>query len=132
MYSANDPWGKPDRQYFKSFFSLHISQKVCKVHNVMTCGPALAGRLQTADPEVSGVVAGRLGPSPSKYQWYSHTVAILNVGKQSRTPARARAMSCRPFELPTRFIERDGRSSAYSVASSTRNFALSTPMSDDL
>jgi hypothetical protein len=132
MYSANASWGKPDRQYFKSFFSLHISQKVCKVHNVMTCGPALAGRSQTADTEVSGAVAGRLGLSSSKSQWYFHAVAIVRVGKPLRTPARAVATSCPPFEVPTRFVERDGRNPTDSVVSARTNFALSVPMSDDL
>ena len=132
MQSACGSWGKADDEYLKSFFKLHISQKVCKVHNVMTCGPADTGRLQAADPEVSGAVAGLNALSPSKSRWYFHAVAIARVGKPPRTPSRAVATSCQPFEVPRRYVELDRPKSARSASGTAVVTALSMPMSDDL
>src|SRR4029453_14213595 len=105
--SGLPPSGQTDRQYSKSCLDPHNSQKVCKVLNVMTVGPAGAGRPLTAEPEVSGAVSPPIALSPSICQWYFHAVAMVRAGKPPRTLARAVATPCRPIALHARSAERD-------------------------
>jgi hypothetical protein len=124
--------GKQIRQYSKSCFCLHNSQKVCKVLDVMTLGPAQAGRPLVADPEVSGSVARWIPLSPRNSRWYFHAVAIARAGKPPRTPPRAVATSCPPLVLPARSVERECRNFAHSASHAAAKSAASVWVADDL
>ena len=124
--------GQTDRQYSKSYLGLHNSQKVCKVLDVMTLGPAQARRPLTADSEVSGSVSRRIPLSPGNSRWYFHAVAIVRAGKPPRTPARAVATSCRPSVLLARSVERECRNCPHSASRAAAKSAASVSVSGDL
>ena len=124
--------GKQICQYSKSCLSLHNSQKVCKVLDVMTLGPARAGRPLAADPEVSGSVARWIPLSPGNSRWYFHAVATTRAGKPPRTHARAVATSCGPLVLPARSVERECRNFAYCASHAAAKSSASIWVSDDL
>ena len=124
--------GKQICQYSKSCLDLHNSQKVCKVLDVMTLGPARAPRPLAADPEVSGSVARWIPLSPGNSRWYFYAVAIVRAGKPPRTPLRAVATSCQPLVLPARSVERERRNFAHNTSHAAAKSAASVWVSDDL
>ena len=121
-----------NRQYFKSYFVRHNSQKVCKVLVMMTIGSMRADQPRTADDEVSGGIAAGIPPSPSNFRWYFRVVAIVRAGKPLEALGGLWQLHVGRWDYRARSAQHGRRVAALSAPQAAGISALPVPISDEL